>query len=111
MVVGSNPVAATYTSDVVSVLSRRFLDIHTTTECRFTLKCVRDMIITYSQPKTSSCSTHRKHGIFIHSGNTLNYGDRSLRALGPHTWNSYPKILNSPLLQLYLKILPNLVQA
>ena len=30
-------------------------------------------------------STHRKHDIFVHSRNTSNYGDRSLRALGPHT--------------------------
>ena len=33
----------------------------------------------------SPYSTHRKHDIFVHSQNTSNYGDRSLRALGPHT--------------------------
>ena len=31
------------------VLSKEFLDIQATIECRFTLKCVRDMIRTYSQ--------------------------------------------------------------
>ena len=43
-------------------------------------------------------STDRKHDIFLHNRNTSNYGDRSLRARGPHSWNP-------PLLQLYLKIL------
>ena len=32
--------------------------------------------------------THRKHDIFAHGQNTSNYGDRILRALGKHTWNS-----------------------
>ena len=40
-------------------------------------------------------STHRKHDIFVHSPNTLNYGDRNLRALGPHTWNSLPETIKS----------------
>ena len=31
------------------VLSKEFLDIQATTECRFTLKCAHDMIITYSK--------------------------------------------------------------
>ena len=31
--------------------------------------------------KFSPYSTHRKHDIFVHSQNTSNYGDRSLRAL------------------------------
>ena len=43
MVVGSNPVAATSTSDIASVSSKEFLYIHATTECRFFLKCVFDM--------------------------------------------------------------------
>ena len=34
----------------------------------------------------SSYRTHRKHNIFVHFRNTSNYGDRNLRALGPHTW-------------------------
>ena len=48
MVVGSNPVAVTSTSDIASVSSKEFLHIHATTECRFTLKCVCDMIKTHS---------------------------------------------------------------
>ena len=34
--------------DIATVLSKEFLDIQATTECRFTLKRVREMIITYS---------------------------------------------------------------
>ena len=48
MVVGLNPVAITQTSDMAPVLSQEFLDIQATIECRFTLKLVRDMIITCS---------------------------------------------------------------
>ena len=44
MVLGSNSVAVTSTLDIVSVSSKEFLDIHATTECRFTLKCLCDMI-------------------------------------------------------------------
>ena len=47
MTVGSKIVAVTYTSDIVPVSSKEFLDIQATIECRFTLKYVRDMIITY----------------------------------------------------------------
>ena len=50
MVVGSNPVAVTSTSDIASVSSKEFLHIHATTECRFTLKCVCDMIKTHKFP-------------------------------------------------------------
>ena len=45
---GLNPVAATSTSDIASVLSKEFLQIHTTTVCRFTLKWVCDMIKAHS---------------------------------------------------------------
>ena len=38
----------------------------------------------FKQPKPSPYSTHRKHYIFVHSLNTLIYGDINLRALGPH---------------------------
>ena len=48
MVVGSNPIAFTETSDIVSVLSKELLGIQATTECRFTLEGVHDMIITYT---------------------------------------------------------------
>ena len=43
----------------------------------------------------SPYSTHRKHDIFVHSRNTSNYGDRSLRDLGTHTWNSLPENIKS----------------
>ena len=43
------------TSDMASALSKEFLDIHPTIECGFTLKRVRDMIITCRlRCKTSS---------------------------------------------------------
>ena len=50
MVVGSNPVAVTQTLDIAPDLTKEFLDIQGTIECRFTLKRVREMIRTYSQP-------------------------------------------------------------
>ena len=43
------PVAVTSTSDITAVSSKEFHDIQATTECRFALKHVHDMIITYSQ--------------------------------------------------------------
>ena len=49
MVVGSSPIAVTYTSDFAPVSGKEFLDIQATTECGFTLKRVRDMIKTFSQ--------------------------------------------------------------
>ena len=48
MVVGSNPVDVTLTSDVVPVSSKEFLNIQATIERRFTLKRVYDMIVTYN---------------------------------------------------------------
>ena len=46
---GSSAVAVTYISDIAPVLSKNFLDIEATIDCRFTLKHVPDMIITYGQ--------------------------------------------------------------
>ena len=43
VVVSSSPVSVTQTSDITPVLSKEFLDLQATTECRFTLKLVRDM--------------------------------------------------------------------
>ena len=45
---GLSPAAVTWISDIASVSSKDFLNIQTTIECRFTLKCVRDMIRTYN---------------------------------------------------------------
>ena len=39
------------------VLSKKFIDIQVTIECRFTLKCVRDMTITNHQPNGSQIIT------------------------------------------------------
>ena len=52
MVVGSSSVAVTETSDIASVSSKdkEFLDIQAITECKFTMKRARDMIITYITP-------------------------------------------------------------
>ena len=51
MIVGSNLVAATDTSDIASISSKEFLDIQAIIECRFTQIHVSDMIITHSQLK------------------------------------------------------------
>ena len=59
MVVGSNPVAATKFSDTAPVSSKEFFDIQATIGFRFTLKCVRGMIITCSQMhRTDKYSQH-----------------------------------------------------
>ena len=46
VVVGSNPVVVIYTSYMPPVLSKEFLDIQAAIECRFTLKHVRDILLT-----------------------------------------------------------------
>ena len=43
---GSSPVAVTWIPDIAPVSSKEFLDTEANIECGFTLKCVRDMIIT-----------------------------------------------------------------
>ena len=40
-------------------------------------------------------NTHRKYDIFLYSRNTSSFGDKSLRALGPHIWNSLPESIKS----------------
>ena len=50
MVVDSNPVAVTETSNFAPVSSKEFLDIQVTAECRFTLNHVCDMTRTHSLP-------------------------------------------------------------
>ena len=49
VVVRSNLFAVSSTSDMAPVSSKEFFDIQATTECKFTLRPLRDMIITYSQ--------------------------------------------------------------
>ena len=49
MVLGLDSVAVTQTSDVAPVLSKKFLNIQATIECKFTLKRIRGMIITFSK--------------------------------------------------------------
>ena len=39
--------------------------------------------------------THRKYDILVHSQDASSYSDRSLRVLGPHTWNSLPENIKS----------------
>ena len=59
MVLGSNPVAVTSTSDFVPASSKEFLDIQATIESRFTLKRVRGMARTYNQMyRTGKYSGH-----------------------------------------------------
>ena len=51
VVVGSNPLAVTLTSDITPVLNKEFLDIKANTWCRFTPKRVCDMVRKLSQIK------------------------------------------------------------
>ena len=39
----------TYTSDLAPNLIKEFVDIWANIECGFTLKCIRDMRLTYTQ--------------------------------------------------------------
>ena len=48
-VVGLSPLAVTQTEDLASSLSKEFLIIQASIECRFIMKRIRDMIRTYSQ--------------------------------------------------------------
>ena len=43
----------------------------------------------------SPYQTHKKYDIFVRSRNTASFGDKSLRALGPHVWNSLPENIKS----------------
>ena len=48
VVLGSDPVAVTSSSNFALASSKKFLDIQVTIDCGFTLKRVRDMTRTYS---------------------------------------------------------------
>ena len=51
------PSCITETSDIPPVSSKKFLDIQANIECRFTLKCLCDMIRTYSEiHRSDKCS-------------------------------------------------------
>ena len=39
----------------------------------------------------TKCLTHRPHNIHANAPKTVKYGRKSLRTLGPHSWNSLPK--------------------
>ena len=69
MVVGSNPVAVTSPSDFAPASSKEFLGIQATIECGFTLKRVRDMIITYNHYYCSCYYYHNKNVRYIFPGN------------------------------------------
>ena len=57
-----------------------------------TMEIKRLRTLTLGTFKTlNNLNPKRRHGIFVHSRITLNYGDRSLRALGAHSWNSLPE--------------------
>ena len=61
MVKGSNPVAV----NIVPVSSKEFLDIQATIKCRFTLKRVRDMIVTYIPLLTFHLNDNSRILIFV----------------------------------------------
>ena len=81
--------------DVAPVSSKEFLEIQATKECRFTMKRVRDMIITYvSQVKKARilCETiNRIHatGLFLYA---LNTSENRWYRKGPRTWNKLTSI-------------------
>ena len=59
MVVASDPVDFSLTSDMDLVLSEEIVDIQASIECRFTLKHAPDMIVTYRQMlRTDKHSQH-----------------------------------------------------
>ena len=63
------------TSDIVLVLRKEFLDTQATIECGFTLKHVRDMVITYNHTLPSISkqdSNHEKQIILL----MIRNGDR-----------------------------------
>ena len=41
--------------------------------------------------KTPVNSTHRNFNLHVYNHRTVRYGDKSLRVLGPHIWNSLPE--------------------
>ena len=52
--------------------------------------------------------THRKHDIFVHPRKTANYGDKSLKSVGPHIWNSLPdEIKATTSLSIFKKFIKN----
>ena len=52
--------------------------------------------------------THRKHDIFVHPRKTANYGDKSLKSVGSHIWNSLPdEIKATTSLSIFKKFIKN----
>ena len=52
--------------------------------------------------------THKKHDIFVHRRKTANYGDKSLKSVGPHIWNSLPdEIKATTSLSIFKKFIKN----
>ena len=39
--------------------------------------------------------SHKKHNLHVHSRNTSRYGNKCLRVLGAHIWNSLPENIKS----------------
>ena len=39
--------------------------------------------------------TYKKHNLYIHTQNTLRFGNKSLRALGANLWNTLPEHIKS----------------
>ena len=52
--------------------------------------------------------THRKHDIFVHPRKTVNYGNKSLKPVRPHIWNSLPdEIKATTSLSIFKKFIKN----
>ena len=49
--------------------------------------------------------THRPFNIKVNQNNTTKYGNKSLRSLGPHIWNSLPKQIKEKTNDKSLKII------
>ena len=39
--------------------------------------------------------THKKHDLYIHTQNTIKFGNKSLRAFGANIWNTLPEYIKS----------------
>ena len=39
--------------------------------------------------------THKKHNLYIHTQNTIKFGNKSLRAFGANIWNTLPEYIKS----------------
>ena len=71
VVMGSNPIAITETSNFAPVSSKEFLDIKATTVCEFTLKHIGDMIRTNSQMHCTDTTSAKSFSVLLRTKHFL----------------------------------------